>query len=60
MSNFTFLPDQFDGFKQAAQKAPFTSLHAGGPDALFAGKDNVIEGLFDALDNTQPNIQKAA
>lgn len=28
---------------------PFSNLHAGGPDALFAGKDNVIEGIFNSL-----------
>ena len=44
----------------ALYEAPFTSLHSGGPDALFAGKDNVIDGLFDALENTSPKIQKAA
>jgi hypothetical protein len=24
-------------------------LHAGGPDALFGGKENVIEGIFEKL-----------
>ncbi len=28
---------------------PFSNLHAGGPDGLFAGNDNVIEGIFDTL-----------
>lgn len=28
---------------------PFSNLHAGGPDALFAGQDNVIEGIFNSL-----------
>jgi type I restriction enzyme, R subunit len=28
---------------------PFSKLHAGGPDGLFQGKENVIEGIFAAL-----------
>ena len=28
----------------ALYEAPFSSVHAGGPEALFAGKSNVIEG----------------
>ncbi|MEZ5447533.1 MAG: type I restriction-modification enzyme R subunit C-terminal domain-containing protein [Thiolinea sp.] len=34
----------------ALYEPPFSSLHAGGPDELFAGRDNVIEGLFTALE----------
>ena len=30
-------------------EAPFNSLHAGGPDELFAGKGRVIEGIFEKL-----------
>jgi len=33
----------------ALYEAPFSDLHAGGPDALFAGKENVIEGIFERL-----------
>lgn len=33
----------------ALYEPPFTSLHAGGPDVLFDGKENVIEGIFDTL-----------
>jgi type I restriction enzyme R subunit len=33
---------------------PFTSIHAGGPEALFAGKDHVVEGIFDAINDTRP------
>ncbi|MFT4589535.1 MAG: type I restriction enzyme R subunit, partial [Limisphaerales bacterium] len=36
---------------------PFSNLHAGGPDALFAGKENVIEGIFDALKSVEPNLE---
>jgi type I restriction enzyme R subunit len=35
---------------------PFSNLHAGGPDELFAGKDNVITGIFSALKSTEPTI----
>ena len=33
----------------ALYEAPFSNLHAGGPDALFGGKENVIEGIFEKL-----------
>lgn len=33
----------------ALYEPPFSNLHGGGPDALFAGKDNVVEGIFDTL-----------
>lgn len=29
---------------------PFSNLHSGGPYALFVGKKNVIEGIFERLD----------
>ena len=34
----------------AFYEVPFSNLHAGGPDALFDGKENVIEGIFDRLE----------
>lgn len=40
----------------ALYEAPFSDLHAGGPDELFSGKDNVISGIFDALDSMQPKV----
>ena len=33
----------------ALYEPPFTSLHAEGPDALFGGKAEVIEGVFEVL-----------
>ena len=33
----------------ALYEQPFIDLHAGGPDALFEGKEDVIEGVFDRL-----------
>jgi len=38
----------------ALYEAPFVNLHAGGPDALFAGKENIITGIFEALESVQP------
>ena len=38
----------------ALYEAPFSGLHAGGPEALFAGKNNVIEGIFEKLKALQP------
>ena len=34
----------------ALYEAPFNSLHAGGPEALFADKSKVIEGIFEKLE----------
>ena len=33
----------------ALYEPPFSNLHAEGPDALFGGKENVIEGIFEKL-----------
>ena len=30
----------------ALYEAPFNSLHANGPEGLFAGKSNIINGIF--------------
>lgn len=30
-------------------EAPFSDVHTGGPEALFAGKDSLIDGLFEKL-----------
>ena len=38
----------------ALYEAPFVNLHAGGPDALFAGKEKIITGIFKALESVQP------
>ncbi len=44
----------------ALYEAPFTSLHAGGPDALFVGRENVIEGIFDTLETVHSWLGKEA
>ena len=39
----------------ALYEAPFISVHAGGPDALFADKRNVIDGVFERLEGLHPD-----
>ncbi|MBE0643266.1 MAG: DEAD/DEAH box helicase family protein [Bacteroidetes bacterium] len=34
----------------ALYEPPFSDINDGGPEAVFAGKENVIEGIFTALD----------
>ncbi len=41
----------------ALYEAPFTNLYAEGPEGLFAGKSNVISGIFATLDSLQRNVQ---
>ncbi len=40
----------------ALYESPFSGLNAGGPEAVFAGKENVIEGIFEALAVLQPRV----
>jgi type I restriction enzyme R subunit len=42
----------------ALYAAPFNSLHANGPEGLFAGKDNIIDGIFQALEETLPKVME--
>lgn len=42
----------------ALYAAPFINLHANGPDGLFAGKDNIIEGIFHQLEETLPKVME--
>ena len=44
----------------ALYEAPFSSLHAGGPDELFAGKEKVIDALFQTLKTVEPRVQDVA
>lgn len=37
----------------ALYEAPFTDLHSAGPDELFSGRDNVINGIFDRLNDVK-------
>ena len=40
----------------ALYEPPFSNLHAGGPEGLFGGKENVIEGIFDTLKEVQSGL----
>jgi type I restriction enzyme R subunit len=44
----------------ALYEAPFTGIHAGGPDGLFAGKSELIAGIFQGIAATQPVFQSSA
>lgn len=39
---------------------PFSDLDAGGPDAIFAGNEKIIDGLFTTLREAQSNIEEAS
>jgi type I restriction enzyme R subunit len=45
--------------ESALYEPPFSDLHDGGPEAVFAGKEFVIEGIFATLRNTEPRVQTA-
>jgi len=49
------------GFMEPAAlyEPPFSSLHADGPEGLFAGKPNIIDGLFQTLEKTLPMVSEA-
>ena len=40
----------------ALYEDPFISLHAGGPDELFAGQEAIIEGIFEKLRRVTANV----
>ena len=44
----------------ALYEPPFSNLHTGGPEALFGGKKNVIEGIFDTLKAVQSGLMVKA
>ena len=44
----------------ALYEPPFSHLHAGGPEALFGGRKNVIEGIFDTLKTVQSGLMVKA
>ena len=44
----------------ALYEPPFSALHAGGPEDLFAGKETVINAVFNTLASLQPQIQGLA
>ena len=44
----------------ALYEPPFSQLHDGGPDALFAGRANVIEGIFETLQAVNEGLEVEA
>jgi type I restriction enzyme R subunit len=40
----------------ALYEPPFINIHAGGPDELFAGKENVINAVFEVLKSFEPQV----
>lgn len=42
----------------ALYEPPFSNLHAGGPEVLFAGKDKVVDGIFATLSKVQSNLKR--
>ena len=44
----------------ALYEAPFSSVHAGGPEALFAGRAGVIEGIFQRLEAAHSGLAARA
>jgi type I restriction enzyme R subunit len=42
----------------ALYEQPFRSLHADGPEGIFAGKTNIIDGIFHALEETRPKVME--
>jgi type I restriction enzyme R subunit len=44
----------------ALYEPPFSNMHAGGPDELFSGKENVIEGIFKKLEEVKSGVTSKA
>ena len=44
----------------ALYEPPFSSIHAEGPDALFAGHTEVIEGIFETLEEVKAGLEVKA
>jgi len=44
----------------ALYEPPFSNLHADGPDVLFAGRENVINAVFQTLASLEPRVRGAA
>jgi len=44
----------------ALYEAPFSQLHAGGPDELFAGQEAVVDSLFATLSEVHCGLTSAA
>jgi type I restriction enzyme R subunit len=44
----------------ALYESPFSDIHAGGPDELFAGKEDIINAVFQTLKSLEPQVQGLA
>jgi type I restriction enzyme R subunit len=44
----------------ALYEPPFSNVHGGGPDELFSGKKNVIEGIFKKLEEVNTGVTSMA
>jgi len=44
----------------ALYEPPFSNMHGGGPDELFSGKENVIEGIFKKLEEVNSGVTSKA
>lgn len=44
----------------ALYEAPFSSVHSGGPEALFAGREGIIEGIFEKLEAVHSGLAARA
>jgi type I restriction enzyme, R subunit len=44
----------------ALYEPPFSNIDGGGPDELFSGKENVIEGIFKKLEEVNPGVTSRA
>ena len=46
--------------ESALYEAPFSQLHAGGPDEHFAGKETVVDSLYATLGVVHSGLSSAA
>ena len=44
----------------ALYEPPFTSMHGGGPEGLFEGKAEVVEGLFERVKRFEEGLGQTA
>jgi hypothetical protein len=44
----------------ALYEPPFSNIHGGGPDELFSGRENVIEGIFKKLEEVNSGVTSKA
>ncbi len=44
----------------ALYEPPFINMHGGGPEELFSGKENVIDGIFKKLEEVNSGVTSKA